>query len=86
MSLNIKNPEADRLARELADKTGESITEVVINALRERLAREEGKARTRSIAEEIHAIAKRCAALPDLDTRSPDEIIGYDEHGAFKPW
>jgi len=86
MSLNIKNPEADSLARELAEKTGESITEVVINALRERLAREEGKVATRSIAEEIHAIAKRCSALPDLDTRTPDEIIGYDEHGAFKPW
>ena len=43
MSLNIKHPEADRLARELAEKTGETITEAVINALRDRLAREEGR-------------------------------------------
>lgn len=37
MALSLKHPEADRLARELADSTGEGITEAVINALRERL-------------------------------------------------
>jgi len=86
MSLNIKNPEADRLARELAERTGETITEAVITALRERLAREEGRTTARSLRDEIDAIARRCAALPDLDTRSAEEIIGYDEHGGFKPW
>ncbi|MGO9265635.1 MAG: type II toxin-antitoxin system VapB family antitoxin [Candidatus Binataceae bacterium] len=83
MALNIKHPEADRLARELAEKTGETITEVVIEALRERLAREEGRLAPQTLAEEILAIGRRCAALPELDSRTPDEIIGYDKHGAF---
>jgi antitoxin VapB len=81
MALNIKHPEADRLARALAEKRGETITEAVIGALRDRLAREEGRVTVAALADEIMAIARRCAALPDRDTRSPDEIIGYDEHG-----
>jgi antitoxin VapB len=81
MPLNIKHPEADRLARQLAAKTGETITEVVIGALRERLAREEGRVSAPALGDEIMAIAHRCAALPDCDTRSPEEIIGYDKHG-----
>ena len=83
MPLNIKHPEADRLARELAARTGETITDVVIEALRERLAREEGRLSPQNLAEEILAIGRRCAALPELDSRSPEEIIGYDDHGAF---
>ena len=51
----------------------------------ERLARERlrrGKPRKR-IAERLNEIALHCAALPDYDTRSPDEIIGYDENGMW---
>jgi antitoxin VapB len=81
MPLNIKHPEADRLARELAKRTGESITDAVITALRERLAREEGRISVPGLKDEILAISKRCAALPDVDTRSAEEILGYDEHG-----
>ncbi len=80
MALNIKHPEADRLARELAARTGETITETVLNALRERLKREGAKS-SLSLKDEIMEISRRCAALPDLDRRSADEIIGYDEHG-----
>ena len=35
----------------------------------------------RGLAERLLAIARHCASLPDIDTRSPDEILGYDEHG-----
>ncbi len=80
MALNIKHPEADRLARELAARTGETITQTVLNALRERLKREGAKSPL-SLKDEIMEISRRCAALPDLDRRSADEIIGYDEHG-----
>jgi len=81
MALNIKHPEADRLARILAAKTGETITDAVIEALRERLQRQEGRSAWPSLKEELLAIADRFAALPDRDTRSPEEIIGFDEHG-----
>lgn len=81
MALNVKNAEADRLARELARKTGETITEAVVNALRERLVRENGRRSPLPLKDEILAIGRRCAALPDLDRRSADEILGYNEIG-----
>ena len=73
--LNIKNPEADRLARALARATGETITEAVIQALRERLQRQQGRATAPNLTEDLLAISARCAALPDVDLRSPDEIL-----------
>ncbi|MGI8537399.1 MAG: type II toxin-antitoxin system VapB family antitoxin [Mycobacteriales bacterium] len=81
MPLSIKDPETDRLARELARATGESLTTAVATALRERLERVRGRARTPDLIEELNAIALRCAALPQLDDRSEEEILGYDRHG-----
>lgn len=80
MALNIKDPEADRLARRLSALTGESITTAVKTAVRERIEREE-RTRGRASYEELMAIAKRIASAPDRDTRTPDEILGYDERG-----
>lgn len=76
MPLSLKNPEAERLARALAHCTGESITDAVIAALRERLEREQGR-RTR-LVDEIMEISGRCAALPVLDPRHAEEILSYD--------
>ena len=81
MALSIKDPEADRLARALAERTGESLTQAVVVALRERLARETGRTRGTPLRDELAAIRQRCAALPVLDTRSADELLGYDERG-----
>ena len=81
MALSIKHPEADRLARELARRTGESLTDAVINALKERLRREQGRVHGPRLRDEIRAIRQRCAVLPVLDPRSADEILGYDETG-----
>jgi antitoxin VapB len=81
MTLTIEHPEANRLARELATATGESVTEAVLQALRERLAREQGRQRTPNLREELRAIRERCSKLLLKDTRSPEEIIGYDDNG-----
>jgi antitoxin VapB len=81
MTLSIKNPEADRLARELAEATGESLTDAVIRALRERLERITGRRRAAGLGDEIARIQERIAQLPRLDERSDDEILGYDERG-----
>ncbi len=59
MGLNIKNAETHRLAVQLAQLTGETLTRTVTIALKER----------------------RCASRPLLDDRSPEAILGYDEHG-----
>ena len=81
MSLSIKDPEADRLARAVAQRTGETITHAVITALRERLAREEIKAQdVESLVQEAMAIGSHFAALPALDKRSGDELL-YDDDG-----
>jgi antitoxin VapB len=82
MALSIKNPETERLARELAQATGESLTEAVTNALRDRLVREAGhKGDREQIRAEIRRIQQEFQSLPVLDDRTPDEIIGYDEYG-----
>ena len=80
MHLNIKNDEAHKLATELARLTGESLTSAVTAALRERLARERRRRHADDIAARLMRIGNRYAALPDSG-RSPDEILGYDEHG-----
>lgn len=82
--LNIKHPEADRLARILAQQMGETITEVVIEALQEKLLREQGRRAPVELKEALLSIGQRCAALPDHDTRSPDAILGYDSQGLPK--
>jgi antitoxin VapB len=81
MALSLKDPEADRLAREVAARTGETITAAVVVALRERLARLRGRPKRRRLRDELRDIARRCAALPTLDERSSDEILGYDHRG-----
>ncbi len=80
MAINIKNTEADRLARELSEITGETITEAVIKSLAERLEREKNK-QTASVPlkEELLSIAKRYQALPTLDNRTEEEILGYND-------
>lgn len=83
MSMNIKDQEAHDIARELANLTGQSLTEAVKTALQHELKRAKIARirKTRPLAERLDEIALRCAALPDIDTRTPEEIIGYDEHG-----
>ncbi len=78
MALSIKSDNADRMARELADLTGESITEAVTMAIKERLNAERLAHRRRRSAMDLAADFGR---LKVLDARPPDELIGYDEHG-----
>lgn len=80
MALNIKDPEADRLARELAAATGETLTQVVVKALQDRLKRE-GTRSPIGLKNDIMAISRRAAALPRRTGRTPGAILGYDERG-----
>jgi antitoxin VapB len=81
MPLNLKNVEAEQLARELARRQGTSITEAVTSALRAELERERRRLRPRPVADRLLDIGRRFAALPTLDGRSAEEILGYDEVG-----
>jgi antitoxin VapB len=81
MALSIRNAKAERLAREAASQSGENITQVIIQALEDRLERLRGQKASVNLTEEIMKIARRCSNLPDLDRRTPDEILGYDQEG-----
>jgi len=84
MPLSIRNSEVERLARSLSRLTGEGLTQTILQALRERHQRVRAARQQERLLEDLTAIARRAAALPELDRRSPDEIIGYDEHGLPK--
>jgi antitoxin VapB len=81
MGINIKNEETQKLIRELSGLTGESMTNAVKHAVEERLRREKAKRGREGVAERLMEIGRQCASLPVLDDRTPDEILGYDEHG-----
>lgn len=84
MPLNIKDEAIHAKAKELARLSGETITEAVGKAIDARLERLRREARTRTdegLAERLMEIGRRCAALPVLDERTPDEILGYDDNG-----
>lgn len=80
--LTIKDPEAHAMAAELARRTGKSLTQVVKDALRERLNREKRpKAERERLLQLTRETSASITAMPVRDPRSPDEIIGYDEFG-----
>ncbi len=83
MSLNIKNPEAHKLARQLARETGESLTTAVMQALRERLEAVRRRRKRETMLADIRAISAKSAALlkgPPIDHAD----MLYDENGLPK--
>ena len=81
MALNIKNRTAEQLAHELASATGESLTEAITVALRQRLDGLRRARERRSVMAEVATLQEFLASQPDRDTRPADEILGYDEFG-----
>ena len=77
MVLSIKSDRVDRLARELAALTGQSITEAVEASLEARLDAERRRHRPAGLDD----IVDRFSSLPVLDERTGDAILGYDEDG-----
>lgn len=85
-ALNIKDEEVRALAQQVAEATHLTMTEAVKTALREKLERERARdeKRRERVLREVRKIQRHFASLPVLDTRSEDEILGYDENGLFK--
>jgi antitoxin VapB len=81
MALSIKNDSTERLARQIASETGESHTQAIHEALRERWERLRAGRRSRVLTSQLEDVLRRVDALPTLDSRPEDEILGYDEHG-----
>ena len=81
MALNIKDPETDGLARQLADLTEESITVAVKVALLERLEREKRRRGTKIDWTSLRQNQQEMANLRIVDERSANELLDYDEGG-----
>jgi len=82
VSLNVKDPEAHRLAQAIAEETGETITRAVTEALRERHERLQHRRKKASV-EEMLAIAKRISS--QVKGPYPDHAEDlYDEYGLPK--
>jgi antitoxin VapB len=81
MAMNIRNTETEKLAQAIVALTGETKTEAVTTALKERLEHLKRRRRRKRLADELDEIARHCASLPLRDRRTDDEIIGYDENG-----
>ena len=81
MALSIKNDSTERLARQVANETGESLTEAIQRALEERWRRLKNERRNRVLRGQIEDLLRRVDELPTLDSRNEDQILGYDEHG-----
>jgi len=81
MALSIKNRETERLAREVAQETGESLTLAIQGALKERLQRLKQKRPAQVMSAKLNDILRRVDSLPTLDTRPEAEILGYDDQG-----
>jgi antitoxin VapB len=81
MALNIKSESAHRLARELAEATGVSLTEAVTTALERSVASTARSGSRALLLAEVEAIQRFVADLPDRDARTADEILDYDDRG-----
>ena len=82
MGLNIKNEETCRLAREVADLTGDTLTGAITVALSEKLDRERQFRHAEDLAKELHAIGQRCASIlrPGPSAIEHGDLL-YDERG-----
>jgi antitoxin VapB len=83
MSLNIKNDNTHRRAKELARLAGETMVEAVDRAIAERLERIRRRRNKGALVERLLEIGHECSSLPVLDKRSPEEML-YDKKGLPK--
>jgi antitoxin VapB len=84
LAISLKDGETDRLAREVVALTGETLTEAIRKALAERLERERlRRGQPSNLAQRLREIGEHCASLPDFDTRTAEEMTGYDETGLW---
>jgi antitoxin VapB len=81
MAISIKSIETERLARQVAEQTGDSLTGAIQKSLEEKLERLKSQRRKQIFLDQLRDILRRVDQLPVLDPRSPDEIVGYDENG-----
>lgn len=81
MPITLKNEEVESLAREAARLGRTTLTQAIGTALKAWMAQNRGTRRVPVLRESLMEMSVRCASLPDRDSRSAEEILGYDERG-----
>ena len=81
MALSIRSPKAEALARDISTRTGETMTQAIVTALEERLAKLRSRRETTAAVRDLLRIARRINRRRTRDARKPDAILGYDKHG-----
>jgi antitoxin VapB len=81
MGINIKHDRYEQAIRELAASRGLSLTDAIGMAVRNELERDREAQRKSDFMAQVREAQAIYAAAPIRDHRTPDEIIGYDEHG-----
>lgn len=76
-TLYVKNPAAHRLAAQLSKRMGVTLSDAVIYALEDQIQKT-GRPLNRT---RVDAVCGKIGALPVLDARAPEEILGYDDFG-----
>ncbi len=82
--MNIQDPQVEDMAKQLASLTGQSLTDAIKTAVAQALDQAQANQvlhQPRPLVDRLNEIALRCAALPDYDQRSADDILGYDNYG-----
>ena len=77
MAMSIENPETERLALQVAQETGEPVELAIQRSLQKRLEQLPQRRRAGLVKEKLEEILRRVDALPSLDDRPEDEILGY---------
>jgi antitoxin VapB len=81
MPISIRSERAETLARDISARTGETMTQAIVVALEERLAKLRSRRETTAAARELLTIARRINRRRTRDTRTPAAILGYDKRG-----
>jgi antitoxin VapB len=83
MGVSIKSAEAERKLRRVSRLLGKSMTATVIELADGKLKELDAKKDRERIHRAVDRIVRRIKALPVLDNRTDDEILGYNKDGVF---
>lgn len=84
MDMNIPGPQVEDMAKQLVELIGQSLTDAIKTAVAQALAQAQANQisqQPRLLVDRLNEIALHCAALPNYDQRSADEILGYGNYG-----
>ncbi len=77
MPITVKNEKVENMVREVARLSGCSLTDAIGHALGNQLRQLKQARRAPRTQDVLLEISSRCGALPDVDTRSPEEILAF---------